>query len=77
MMAKHYTHNAPPCDYSFCTNWCLASMEKGTTITEARKHWGRYAPIVKCCGELFMMAHDDFKRLSGHYAGKEIGESEY
>ena len=71
-----YTYNAPPYEYTICTQLCLKSMEKGATIAEARKVWGRHAPIVKCRGELFYMAHDDFKRMSGHYAGKQIGEPE-
>lgn len=71
-----YTYNAPPCDLSFCTNLCLKEAEKGTRIADIRKVWGRQAPIVKCHGRLFLMAHDDFKRLSGRFAGGDK-ESEY
>lgn len=71
-----YTYTAPACDYTFCTQWCLATTDKGAKIANMRKVWGRHAPIIKCRGELFLMSHDDFKRLSGHFAGGDK-ESEY
>ena len=66
-----YTHVAPPSDYALCSQLCILSVEKGTKIGNIRKLWGRQAPIVKCCGKLFLMSNDDFKTLSGHYAGEE------
>ena len=74
-MTRSYTFSAPACDYTYCTQWCLKTAGKAR-VSDMRKVWGRYAPIVKCRGELFLMAHDDFKRLSGRFAGSAVGEKE-
>ena len=65
-----YTYVAPPSAYALCNQMCIMSIEKGTKIVDVRTVWGRKAPIVKCCGTLFLMSNDDFKKLSGHNAGE-------